>query len=812
MANKVDFFISYTGADRQWAEWIAWQLDKAKFSTFIQVWDFRPGSNFVLEMQKAAADSERTIAVLSEAFFKSGFTQAEWAAAFKQDPTGEKGTLLPVRVAECDLTGLLSPIIYIDLIGVTEERARELLLAGANRERAKPAVAPSFPTPSARSAPTPTFPGALPPIWNVPRLRNLNFTGRKAQLEELHAKLASHTTTALTALRGTGGVGKTQLATEYAFRHASDYEAVWWVRADSAAQFASDFAGLAIAIGAVGADEADQKVQIGAAKAWLEHNGGWLLILDNVPRPDEIEGYLPSGGTGDILITSRFQNWGGVADVVSVDTWPRDDSIDFLLGRTRLDDRDTAGALAEELGDLPLALEHVGAYVEEIGCSLGRYLELFKERRSDMIALAKPPADYDETVATTWGISIDMVADENPAAVELLNLCAFLAPDDIPLGVIREGGEHLPEALATAAADDLAWNDVLAALRKYSLVEVSGDALFLHRLVQAVVQGRLGEDGSKASAEAAVMVVNASFPRASDDVRTWPQCSRLAPHALVASGHAEDLDISPVHGARLLNRLGPYLNGRAQFAEALAAQERALKLFEAALGSDHPDVATSLSNLGVVLLSRGDLAGARERFERALKIDEAVLDPGHSHIARDVNNLGSALWQQGELPGARALYERAIGIAETAYGSDHPNVAAAVNNLGSVLLAQHDVAGALAHFERALKIDESAFDRDHPNVAIDVSNLGSAFLAKGDFPEAQAHFEQALRIHEGAYEPGHPTVGIDMTNLGAALLAQGNISQAREQWERALDIFRSSLGEDHLNTIMVKQRLNDLNA
>lgn len=388
--------------------------------------------------------------------------------------------------------------------------------------------------------------GALPPIWNVPHRRNPNFTGRDAQLEELHTNLASHTTTALTALRGTGGVGKTQLATEYAFRHASDYEAVWWVRSDNAAQFASDYAGLAIAVGAVGADEADQKVQIGAAKAWLEHNGEWLLILDNVPRPDEIEDYLPSGGTGDILITSRFQNWGGVGDVISVDTWPRDDSIDFLLARTGLDDRDTAGALAEELGDLPLALEHVGAYVEEIDCSLGRYLELFKERRSDMIALAKPPADYDETVATTWGISIDMVADENPAAVELLNICAFLAPDEIPLDIIRDGTEFLPAALAAAADDDLAWNHVLATLRRYSLVEVSGNALSLHRLVQATTLARLGKasGGVISNALRILRGLRGRDTEEEESLRKWASAAVL----VINRAHSRSKAISPRHG------------------------------------------------------------------------------------------------------------------------------------------------------------------------------------------------------------------------------------------------------------------------
>src|SRR5262249_33570439 len=137
-----DFFISYTRADRSWAEWIAWQLEEAGYTTVLQAWDFRPGSNFVVDMQHAATGSERTIAVLSPAYLQaclqSGFTAAEWAAAFARNPTGTEGLLLPVRIQDCTPQGLLSQIVYIDLVGLEAEAAREALLAGVRRQRAKP--------------------------------------------------------------------------------------------------------------------------------------------------------------------------------------------------------------------------------------------------------------------------------------------------------------------------------------------------------------------------------------------------------------------------------------------------------------------------------------------------------------------------------------------------------------------------------------------------------------------------------------------------------------------------------------------------
>ena len=147
-ASKKDFFISYTAANQQWAEWIAWTLEDAGYTTVIQAWDFLAGNNFVLEMHKALVGAERTIEVLSPAYLRAVFATPEWTAVFAQDPTGEQGLLLPVRIEECDLQGLHRAITYTDLVGRTKEEARAALLAGVSRIRAKPTTPPPFPSSS----------------------------------------------------------------------------------------------------------------------------------------------------------------------------------------------------------------------------------------------------------------------------------------------------------------------------------------------------------------------------------------------------------------------------------------------------------------------------------------------------------------------------------------------------------------------------------------------------------------------------------------------------------------------------------------
>ncbi len=157
------FFVSYNRNDREWAEWIAWQLEAQGYTAVIQAWDFRPGGNFVLDMQEAALKAQRTIAVLSPAYLESRFAASEWAAAFARDPTGSKRILLPVRVRECQPTGLLPQIVYIDLVGLDEQNAKERLLQGVKSERAKPFAPPRYPghvhdIPASR----PIFPGPPP--------------------------------------------------------------------------------------------------------------------------------------------------------------------------------------------------------------------------------------------------------------------------------------------------------------------------------------------------------------------------------------------------------------------------------------------------------------------------------------------------------------------------------------------------------------------------------------------------------------------------------------------------------------------------
>lgn len=542
--SKKDFFISYNKADREWAEWITQQLEQlGGYTAVVQAWDFRPGGNFVLDMHRAVQTCDRTLAVLSPDYLTSIFTAPEWAAAFGADSTGFQQKLVPVRVRDCKPDGLLSNIVYIDLLNLNAEKASKALLAGVARgpvDRKAPRPFPGMANAAMQGQPRP--PGMLPDIWSIPHLRNPNFTEPGQRLTEIRDALLSGKPAALTqALAGLGGVGKTQLAIEYAYRHASDYALVWWVRSEQAATLAADYAALATALDLPEKDSSKQPVIIGAVREALQHRRDWLLVFDNANAPEEIRNYLPASG-GHVLITSRHAAWGGVAQAVPIKKWTPAVAAEFLLKRTGQADAHAARELGRELDYLPLALEQAAAYIDSAQKMLTGYLTLFREHQLALLKRGIPGTDYPATVGTTWELSFQRLETESPGGVALLQLCAFLAPDDIPRDVIVSGAAHLPKLLRETVSDALAFDETVSAIRRYSLIDATGDSTFsMHRLVQAVIRDRLDPPARQSWAEMAAKVINQAFPDASHEVRTWKECERILPHAIIVGDFAEGL-------------------------------------------------------------------------------------------------------------------------------------------------------------------------------------------------------------------------------------------------------------------------------
>jgi len=307
-------------------------------------------------------------------------------------------------------------------------------------------------------------------VWNIPYPRNDFFTGREETLAQLHTRFKADNATALSqrhAISGLGGVGKTQMAVEYAYRHRQDYQSVLWARAESRETLTSSFVEIATLLHLPEKNAQDQTLTVNAVKRWLEANWEWLLILDNADELAVVGEFLPSALGGHVLLTTRAQALGRLAQRIEVDTFTPELGALFLLRRASHitpdapfeqaipSDREMAIQLSQELGGLPLALDQAGAYIEETGCRLPDYRRIYQRHRTKLLKERRGlVGDHPEPVATTWSLSFARVEEKSPAAAELLRFCAFLAPEDIAEEMITQGAPHLGLLLEPVAGAD----------------------------------------------------------------------------------------------------------------------------------------------------------------------------------------------------------------------------------------------------------------------------------------------------------------------------------------------------------------------
>jgi tetratricopeptide (TPR) repeat protein len=805
-AQRCDFFVSYTGADTAWAEWIAWQLREAGYEVTIQAWHFRPGMNFIVRMRQALDTCKRTLAVVSQAYLdQSTYGSDEWTAAFTHDDPTRSSLLLLVLVEPVTMPRLLRPWIHIDLTDLDADQAAARLVEGVRSGPVEPAEAPAFPSPSrTETGWRPRYPGTHPAVTNLPA-RNAAFSGRDDLLAELRQRLqeGSAAVVPAQALYGLGGVGKTQLALEYAYRHQADFDLIWWIVAEAPGAIPAGLAELGARLDLVHdtTEVADQEQLAAIVLEELRRRERWLLVFDNIPDREQVASYLPQGD-GQVLITSRNRAWGGMARPVRVDTFIRAESVAFLIQRTGLQEETAATALAEELGDLPLALEQAAAYLEQTGLSLGEYLALFRRRREELLKLGEPAA-YQATVDTTWQLAIEQVASIRPgglAGVALLRLCAFLAPEAIPLDLVTQYSQLLPDELAAAADDDLAIQDAVAAPYRYSLVDRDHAGLRIHRLVQAVIRDRLAPEEQRQWAMTALALVHAALPERPDQVEAWPVSARLLPHALAAAENAASVDTAASMRADVLHQTATYLQSRAEYQQAEQILKQAVVIRETVLGDRHPDTLATLETLAHVLLARADEEGARTLHERILAIREAQFGAEHPETAKSLRALAGVLHNEGDLTKARALHERALAIREARLGPDHVDTADSLNYLSNLLYDQGDLAGAQKLRERALAIRERRLGPDHPDTLWTLSNLATVVGDLGDLDSARGLHEHALALREARLGPDHPDIAFGLNYLGHVLRRQGDLKGAREHAERALDINESRLGPRHPET------------
>jgi tetratricopeptide (TPR) repeat protein len=640
-------------------------------------------------------------------------------------------------------------------------------------------------------------------VWEGVPSRNPNFTGRRELLRRLREELTSGVTAVLPqALHGSGGVGKTHLAIEYAHRYAADYDLVWWVPAEHQVPLRSSLAALARVLKVP--ESTDINRTLAAVREALtagEPYRRWLLVFDNADEPGELRQYLPSG-PGHTLVTSRNERWADEArGALKVDVFTRVESVQFLRQRGHAISAEDADRLATALGDLPLALEHAAALQAETEITVDEYLRRFTERQDQLIRTGSA-SDYPNTVVVTLGLAIEGLQMKAPAALQLLELCAFLAPEPVWFSLLLAGNwvTDLPPPLLAIVQDERKLKSAIVQIDRYGLarVDTAGKNLQVHRYVRELLLNRLTEGqraGHRRSVHELLSVYNMVAGEPSDP-DNWDHYARLYPHMLAADAiEGPDPKVRKVVLDMVRN-----LYSRGDYDSSRELARSAIDRWTETLGPDDEQTLIMSYHLGCTLRAAGNSAAAREINKRTLARLSQVCGEDDAYTLDTANSVGADLRLLGEFQDARALDQDTLTRSRREFGEVDPSTMRSANNLAVDLRLLGEFSAALQVDKDTLRGRRLLFPGPHPETMMSVNNLARDHYELGNYTEARAALEDALATPSQRLGEDHPAALLARLTYAMVLRKVGEYENAYDQAARTLRLYQRKFGDSTPDT------------
>jgi tetratricopeptide (TPR) repeat protein len=665
---------------------------------------------------------------------------------------------------------------------------------------------------------------AAPAVWgNVPK-RNRNFTGRVEILARLRQGASSRITAVLPhqdqkdplsrAVLGLGGVGKTAIAIEYAYRYSADYDLVWWIPADQLSSVRASLADLASKLHldsppASGMDGAI-RVVLGALRRGEPYKR-WLLVFDNADQPEQIDDFIPHG-PGDVLITSRNHGWKFVINTVPMDVFTRPESTEFLLKRAPKGLTETdAKRLAEKLGDLPLALEQAGALLSETGMPADEYLRLIDGHARAVMAEGKSP-DYPLSMTAAWALSVSQLEMKSAAAGRLLRLCAFLGPDSVPRDVFRRGAKAVEAPVSEVISDTTVFSRAIRELGRFALVTLDGSSVQMHRLVQALLRDGMTAEEREGYQRDMHLILAAATPDNPDDQTKWSRFRDLLPHVAAESTGVPKSNEPMVRDFAL--RMMRYADQSGDYQSSIALAERFIEQWAKDSGPDSPDVLRAQRHLGNALRSMGRYKESSTITEDTLSRARAVFDESDPTLLSLRTAFAADLRAQGDFQAARDNDEESRALFDREYG---PYDSRSLRLLSSLALdyglnSQFSTAKAL-YGEASTYMNDAESDSTSSDRLGAAIGLGWALRHLGEYEEALDVLQEAWDLAEGpeALAPEH-LASLRSAN-GYTIVCRRFPGRRLEALEIARRIYNSSLrlfGDSHPDTLAIAISLSNL--
>ncbi|HEX6358532.1 FxSxx-COOH system tetratricopeptide repeat protein [Actinophytocola sp.] len=613
-----------------------------------------------------------------------------------------------------------------------------------------------------------------PTVWGGVPLRNVNFIGRRDLLGALRSELAKSTATAVLpgALHGMGGIGKSQIAVEYVYRHASDYDLIWWIPSEEPSGIQKSLVDLARRL-----DLPVEQLVDTAVPAVLEALGNgepfrrWLLVFDNADRPEDVRTFWPRRGDGHIIVTSRNGEWAGVAQTVEVDVFQRAESRELLQRRNKDLADEEADRLATVLGDLPLAVEQAAAWRAETGMKVDEYLRLFEDKRTELLA-SRAPADYDVAVEAAWNVSLDRLREESPGALELLEVCAFFSPEPISRDIFS-GVRNIPvsEDLGNTLADPIQLGRAIREINRYSLAKLDhrNDTLQLHRLVQMVLRNKLSPEEQERVRHTAHLLLANRDPKMPESVDNWARYAELLPHVRAVDARnctdqwVRHMAINVVH----------YLFAFGDPAGGLEMARDFAQFWGEKLGEKHPDTLIVSRWLGRMLRALGRFDEGHAVGQRTLDRMRETLGEEHEETLLTMQGVASGLRATGAFAAARTMNEFAYKTAVKKFGPDDPDSLSAANNYALSLRLVGDFAAARQLDEDTLRRKQIVLGEDHRFTLLTADNWSVDLREVGDYLRSRTEQEDTVRRMRAQLGDRHPMTLSAIKNLAIAYRKAG---------------------------------------
>lgn len=654
------------------------------------------------------------------------------------------------------------------------------------------------PVPTVDSGPTPSTP---PVLWGGVPPRNSNFTGREDLLDQIRQSLGQHMQSALLPqpLHGLGGVGKSQMAVEFAYRYQYDYQLVWWIQADDERSIRRSLVSLARRLGLPESEDVQDTVDtaLDSLRRGKPHSK-WLLIYDNAPEPGAVHPYLPSG-PGHVLITSRSRTWAGEASAIEVDVFTPEESIKLLQARWQeLTDQD-ALALAGRLGHLPLALEQAVAVHAQTGMPLAEYLSAL-DNNPVAILDEGTPASYPQSVAETFGLAYIKLKEGSPPAANLLELCAFLSSQPISIPLLTRGrGAQLPTELQSLLRDDIPLRRAVRDLGRYALAQLdpSRDFIRIHNLVRAVLRDSIAPEQRDAIERHAHAILAFANPGRPDNPATWHQHAQIAPH-IVPSGlvYSGDPDVRHV----VLDQIR-YHYAIGDYAASRDLGQDAVETWRASMGPDNELTLVASRHLANSLRALGDNRAARDYNQDTLNRMVHTLGQDHEHSLATANSVAADLRIQGHFQEALRLDEENLDRHQRVLGDDDPSTLRVLNNLAVD-------CRLLGDFRRARMLDEAniatranVYGEEHPQTLFAYTSLSSDLYELGEYRKGLDLMKEKLPVYEQKLPSGHRDLLLARRNFAILLRKAGQNGPALHESQQVYEAHRAMLGRLHEHTL-----------